>query len=43
VKERFTKLGMLAPELPRPKFAASLDAEAAQWRETVQRGHITLE
>lgn len=43
VKQRFTTLGMLTPELPRPRFAASLKTEAGQWRETVQRGHITLE
>jgi tripartite-type tricarboxylate transporter receptor subunit TctC len=43
VKERFAKLGMLAPEEPRRQFAASLKGEAEQWRETVQRGHITIE
>lgn len=43
VKERFTKLGILVPDLPRAQFAASLKTEAEQWRETVQRGHITLE
>jgi tripartite-type tricarboxylate transporter receptor subunit TctC len=43
VKERFTKLGILVPELSRSQFAASLAPEAAQWFETVKRGHITLE
>lgn len=43
VAERFAKLGMLVPELSRSEFAASLKPEAAQWRETVQRGHVTLE
>ena len=43
VTERFTKLGILVPELPRPQFAASLKTEAALWHETVQRGKITIE
>lgn len=43
VKDRFTKLGILTPDMSRQQFAASLPAEAAQWRQTVQRGHITLE
>jgi tripartite-type tricarboxylate transporter receptor subunit TctC len=43
VKERFTKLGMLVPRLSRAQFAASLKAEAAFWRETVQRGKIAIE
>jgi tripartite-type tricarboxylate transporter receptor subunit TctC len=43
VKQRFNVLGMLAPEQSRPQFAESVKAEAAQWRETVQRGKITLE
>jgi len=43
VKQRFTKLGMLVPQLSRAQFAASLKAEAAFWRETVQRGKITIE
>ena len=43
VKERFAKLGMLVPELSPAQFAASFEPEAAQWRETVQRGHITIE
>ena len=38
VKERFAKLSMLLPQLSRAQFAASLKAEAAFWRETVQRG-----
>jgi tripartite-type tricarboxylate transporter receptor subunit TctC len=43
VKERFAILGMLSPEQTRPQFAASVRAEAALWREIVQRGKITLE
>jgi tripartite-type tricarboxylate transporter receptor subunit TctC len=43
VKERFTVLGMLAPEQTRQQFAASVKAEADLWRETVLRGKITLE
>ena len=43
VKERFAVLGMLSPEQTRPQFAASIKAEADLWRETVQRGKITLE
>jgi tripartite-type tricarboxylate transporter receptor subunit TctC len=43
VKSRFTTLGMLVPELSRQEFAASLRAEADFWRETVQRGHISIE
>ncbi len=43
VKERFTKLGMLVPQLSRAQFAASLKTEAAFWRETVQRGKIAIE
>ena len=43
VKERFTAMGMLVPEQSRRQFAESLKAEAELWRETVQRGKITLE
>jgi tripartite-type tricarboxylate transporter receptor subunit TctC len=43
VKDRFATLGMLVPNLSRLEFAASLQAEAAFWRETVQRGHISIE
>jgi tripartite-type tricarboxylate transporter receptor subunit TctC len=43
VKSRFTTLGMLVPTLSRREFAASLKVEADFWRETVQRGHITIE
>lgn len=43
VKERFSVLGMLTPDQTRPQFAASVSAEAALWREIVQRGRITLE
>jgi tripartite-type tricarboxylate transporter receptor subunit TctC len=43
VKERFIAMGMLVPELPRAQFAESLKTEAAQWHETTQRGHITIE
>jgi tripartite-type tricarboxylate transporter receptor subunit TctC len=43
VTERFTVMGMLTPEQSRRQFAASVRAEAELWRETVQRGKITLE
>ncbi len=43
VKERFTTLGMLVPELSRRQFAESLKSEATQWQETVRRGSITVE
>jgi hypothetical protein len=43
VRERFTKLGMLVPMASRTQFAASLNAEAAFWRETVRRGKISIE
>src|SRR6185312_568174 len=43
VKERFTAMGMLVPDLSRQRFAESLKPEAAQWHETTQRGHITIE
>jgi tripartite-type tricarboxylate transporter receptor subunit TctC len=43
VKERFTTLGMLVPRLSRQQFAASLGSEAEFWRETVERGKITVE
>ena len=43
VKQRFTTLGMLAQAQSRQQFAASIKAEADLWRETVQRGKITLE
>jgi tripartite-type tricarboxylate transporter receptor subunit TctC len=43
VKERFTKLGMLVPKLSRAQFAETLQSEAAFWRETVQRGKISIE
>jgi tripartite-type tricarboxylate transporter receptor subunit TctC len=43
VRQRFTKLGMLPPDVSRAQFAASLKTEAAQWSEIVKRGHITLE
>jgi tripartite-type tricarboxylate transporter receptor subunit TctC len=43
VKERFTAMGMLVPDLPRLQFAESLKTEAAQWHDTTQRGHITIE
>ncbi|MBX9845570.1 MAG: tripartite tricarboxylate transporter substrate binding protein [Xanthobacteraceae bacterium] len=43
VKERFAVLGMLTPDQTRLQFAASIKAEADLWRETVQRGKITLE
>ena len=43
VNERFTVMGMLTPEQSRRQFAAGVKAEAELWRETVQRGRITLE
>ena len=43
VKERFTALGMLMPQLPRRQFAASLKSEADMWQETVRRGKISVE
>jgi tripartite-type tricarboxylate transporter receptor subunit TctC len=43
VKGRFTALGMLAPGQTRRQFADTVRAEADLWRETVQRGKITLE
>jgi tripartite-type tricarboxylate transporter receptor subunit TctC len=43
VKERFAKLGMLVPKLSRTQFAETLQSEAASWRETVQRGKISIE
>jgi tripartite-type tricarboxylate transporter receptor subunit TctC len=43
VKERFASLGMLVPTLSRQQFAASLKSEAEFWRETVERGRISIE
>jgi len=43
LRTRFTALGMLVPDLTRRAFADSIKAEAELWRETVQRGRITLE
>ena len=43
VKERFSTLGMLVPDQTRRSFGESLKTEAGLWRETVQRGRITLE
>lgn len=43
VKQRFNVLGMLAPDQSRRQFAEGVKAEADLWRETVQRGKITLE
>jgi tripartite-type tricarboxylate transporter receptor subunit TctC len=42
VQERFAKLGMLVPSLSRQQFAASLKLEAEFWRETVERGKISI-
>jgi tripartite-type tricarboxylate transporter receptor subunit TctC len=42
VRERFAKLGMLVPSLSRQQFAASLKLEAEFWRETVERGKISI-
>ena len=43
VQERFAKLGMLVPSLSRQQFAASLKPQAQFWRETVERGEISIE
>jgi tripartite-type tricarboxylate transporter receptor subunit TctC len=43
VQERFAKLGMLVPSLSRQQFAVSLKFEADFWRETVERGKISIE
>jgi tripartite-type tricarboxylate transporter receptor subunit TctC len=43
VKERFAALGMLVPTLSRQQFAASLKPEAEFWRETAERGKISVE
>ena len=43
VQERFAKLGMLVPSLSRQQFTASLKPEADFWRETVERGKISIE
>lgn len=43
VQERFAKLGMLVPSLSRQQFAESLKPEAEFWRETVERGKISIE
>ena len=43
VKERFTALGMLVPELSRRQFAEALKSEADLWQETIRRGKITVE
>jgi tripartite-type tricarboxylate transporter receptor subunit TctC len=42
VQERFAKLGMLVPRLSRQQFTASLKPEAEFWRETVERGKISI-
>jgi hypothetical protein len=34
---------MLVPQLPRERFAANLKPEAEFWRETVERGKISIE
>jgi len=43
VLERFATLGMLVPRLSRQQFTASLKPEAEFWRETVERGKISIE
>jgi tripartite-type tricarboxylate transporter receptor subunit TctC len=43
VQERFAKLGMLVPKLSRQQFTASLKLEAEFWRETVERGKISID
>jgi tripartite-type tricarboxylate transporter receptor subunit TctC len=43
VEARFLEMGMVAPEISRQQFAASLQAEAALWSETIARGNIKIE
>jgi tripartite-type tricarboxylate transporter receptor subunit TctC len=43
VQARFLDMGMLAPEISRQQFAASLKAEAALWSETIARGNIKID
>jgi len=43
VRERFAALGMVVPQLSRREFAASLNPQAEFWRETVERGKISIE
>ncbi|MBV9632010.1 MAG: tripartite tricarboxylate transporter substrate binding protein [Xanthobacteraceae bacterium] len=43
VQARFLEMGMLAPEITRQQFAASLKAEAAMWSETIARGNIKID
>jgi len=43
VQARFLEMGMLAPEITRQQFAASLKAEAALWSETIARGNIKID
>jgi tripartite-type tricarboxylate transporter receptor subunit TctC len=43
VTARFLEMGMLAPEISRQQFAASLKAEAALWSETIARGNIKID
>jgi tripartite-type tricarboxylate transporter receptor subunit TctC len=43
VEARFLEMGMVAPEIGRQQFAASLQAEAALWSETIARGNIKIE
>jgi tripartite-type tricarboxylate transporter receptor subunit TctC len=43
VLERFKTLGLVVPKETPEQFAASLQAEAAQWSDTVKKGNITVE
>jgi hypothetical protein len=43
VEARFLEMGMIAPEISRAQFAASLKSEANLWSETVTRGNIKIE
>ncbi|MBV9238705.1 MAG: tripartite tricarboxylate transporter substrate binding protein [Xanthobacteraceae bacterium] len=43
VQARFLEMGMLAPEITRQQFAASLKAEAAMWSETIARGNVKID
>jgi tripartite-type tricarboxylate transporter receptor subunit TctC len=43
VERRFLEMGMVAPEISRQQFAASLKAEADLWSQTIARGNIKIE
>jgi tripartite-type tricarboxylate transporter receptor subunit TctC len=43
VETQFLEMGILAPEISRQQFAASLRSEATLWSETIARGNIKIE